>query len=257
MLLFCLLGSGSSGNAALVCSETTRVLIDCGFSLVQLQKRLAQNGAGAEQIQAVFITHEHGDHVGGLGVLCRRYGIPAYMTAETCANLPQGLGLIPRVELFEAGEVIRVGDLEVLSYSVSHDAGDPVSYIIQSGGMKLGFATDLGHCSHLVRARLAGCHALVLESNYCPEMLRNGKYPPQIQQRIRSRIGHLSNHDMAELLTELLHDALRTVVLVHISENNNSPDLVQAIAAEVVGGRGVDLVLAAQDVPTRLFEVLS
>lgn len=256
VLRFCLLGSGSSGNAALVYSETTRILIDCGFSFVQINTRLRAVDESVDGLRAVFVTHEHIDHVAGLGVLCRKTGVPAHLTTGTYESLPKTVGVIPRVELFEAGDEIRIGDLEITSYSVSHDAADPVSYIIRNGGAKLGFATDLGHCSHLVRARLAGCHALVLESNYCPEMLRTGGYPPQVQQRIRSRIGHLSNHDMSALLSELLHDSLQTVVLVHISANNNSPDLAHAMATEVVRDRAVELVVAAQDVPTRLFEVL-
>lgn len=255
MLHFCLLGSGSSGNAALVFSGKSKILLDCGFSYVQLQARAEQAGVSLENIQGVFITHEHGDHVAGLGVFCRRTGVTAYMTPDTFTNLPAAVGKIPNVELMEAGSVVTLGDLDVMSYSVSHDAADPVSYIIQSQGTKLGFATDLGHCSHLVRARLAGCHALILESNYCPELLRKGGYPPQVQQRIRGRSGHLSNHDMTELLAGLLHDTLHLVILVHISENNNSPDLVHRMAKTTVGEHPLELVLAAQDIPTRLFEV--
>jgi phosphoribosyl 1,2-cyclic phosphodiesterase len=256
LLRFSLLGSGSSGNAALIVSGRAKILIDDGFSFKQLLARTAEIGESLDGLDAVFVTHEHQDHVAGIGVLARRMDVPIFMTPQTYAGLPPSLGTVRRIEVFEGGDAINVGDLEVRSFSVSHDAADPVSYSVHHGAAKLGFATDFGHSSHLVRTRLAGSHALVLESNYCPDMLRRGGYPPQVQQRIRSRSGHLSNQDMSSLLSELLHEALRTVVLVHISENNNTPELVHAMASQVVKHRAIEVFVAAQDRPTRLFEVV-
>ena len=255
MLKFSLLGSGSKGNATLIVSRTGKILVDSGYSFKRLQERVAAAGETLDGLQAVFVTHEHRDHVNGIGVLARRTGVPIYMTGETFANLPDTVGELPRVEHFEAGDTIRIADLEVSSFSVSHDAADPVSYTVAAEGARLGFATDLGHVSHLVRTRLTGCHALVLESNHCPQMLRAGPYPPQLQQRIHSRIGHLSNQDMTSLLSALLHDGLQTVVLFHISENNNTYDLAHRMAAGVLGDHPAQVFVAEQDRPTPLFEV--
>lgn len=160
------------------------------------------------------------------------------------------------MRVFEAGDTLGIGDVQVSSFSVTHDAVDPVSYVIEAGGVKLGVASDLGHAPTLVKMRLAGAHALVLESNYCPRMLRDGPYPPVLQQRIRSKQGHLSNADMNSLLSSLLHEALRLVVLVHISEKNNHPDLAQQLARQVLGDHPARLHVAQQDHPTPLFEVV-
>lgn len=255
MFRFSLLGSGSSGNATLVVSDKAKVLIDCGLSLRQLQNRAAAVGESLEGLDAVFITHEHTDHVAGLGVLTRRLGAPVFLTEQTNASLPANLALASKAEVFEAGDVITIGDLEVASFSVSHDAADPVNYVVRRNGVQLGLATDLGHVSHVVRRNLAGSQAVVLEANYCPQRLLAGDYPPQVQQRIRSRIGHLSNQDMCSLLAALLHDRLRTVVLVHLSENNNTPDLVRELAGAVLRDHPARLHLAERDRPTPLFEV--
>ncbi len=255
MLRFSLLGSGSKGNATLVECEGARILVDCGFSLRQLVLRAQQVGGTLDGLDAVLITHEHIDHVHGLGVLARKLGAPIYMTAGTRANLPAKVGAFSGDKIIEAGETFQVKGMSISSFSVAHDAADPVSFTLQAGGAKLGFATDLGHGSQLVRARLAGCNALVLESNYCPEMLRAGSYPPQVQQRIRSRMGHLSNQDMTVLLTELLHEKLQTIVLYHISENNNCYDLARRLATQAVAGHPAQVVVASQSSPTGFIEV--
>lgn len=256
MIRFSLLGSGSSGNTAFVISPQARILVDCGLSFRQLQLRATQLKQPIEGLDAVFITHEHTDHVAGLRVLAKRFAVPIFMTAETRAALPDSAAGVPGVEVIEAGDSVRIKDLEIKSFSISHDAADPVSYVVCENGAKLGFATDLGHVSHVVRRSLEGANGLVLESNYCPQLLRNGAYPAQVQHRIRSRIGHLSNHDMCSLLSKLLHDRLRTVVLMHLSENNNAPALVHRLASEVLRGRNIHLHLAEQDKPTPLFEVI-
>lgn len=257
MLQFSLLGSGSSGNAILLRSRGAKILIDNGLSFKQLSQRLETVGQGLDDLQAVLVTHEHGDHVGGLGVLTRKMDVPVYMTPGTHRNLPPNLGLRGDVRFFEAGDELHIGDMAVQSFSVSHDAADPVGFTVRAEGAQFGLATDLGHASHLVRNRLAGSHALVIESNYCPEMLRNGHYPPQIQQRIRGRQGHLSNEDMCSLLHSLLHDGLQHVILVHISEKNNTPDLVERRVRGVLKEHGAAMFLATQDAPTPLFEVVA
>ena len=255
MLQFSLLGSGSSGNAIAVRSATTTILIDNGLSFKQLSLRAAAVGISLENLAAILVTHEHGDHVQGIGVLTRKIPVPVYMTHDTCENLSPSLGKLGDIELFEAGEGLLIGDMTIQSFSVSHDAADPVGFTVKADGAQFGLATDVGHVSHLVRNRLAGSHALVIESNHCPEMLRKGDYPPKIRQRIRGRHGHLSNEEMCSLLHSILHDDLQHVVLVHISENNNSPQLVEQRVRGVLKGHPAAIYLATQDSPTPLFEV--
>jgi phosphoribosyl 1,2-cyclic phosphodiesterase len=257
VLQFSLLGSGSSGNAILLRSRRTKILIDNGLSFKQLSLRMDAVGETLDGLAAVLVTHEHGDHVQGLGVLTRKMDVPIYMTRGTLDNLPTGLGLKGDILTFEAGDDLRVGDMEVRTFSVSHDAADPVGFTVRAEGAQFGLATDLGHASNLVRNRLAGSHALVIESNYCPDMLRNGHYPPQIQQRIRGRQGHLSNEDMCSLLHSLLHDGLQRVILVHISEKNNTPELVENRVRGVLKAHRAEMFLATQDAPTPLFEILA
>jgi phosphoribosyl 1,2-cyclic phosphodiesterase len=255
VLWFSLLGSGSSGNALFVRSKSTKLLIDNGLSHREIRKRVESLGEALEDLAGIFITHEHGDHVRGVGILSRKYGIPVYLTEATCAALPLLVGSLHEVHCFEAGETVRVGDIDVESFSVSHDAADPVSFVISCGGVRLGMATEMGHVSELVRRRLAGVHGLVVESNYCPDMLLHGKYPAQVQHRIRSRNGHLSNQSACSLLSDLQHDGLRTVVLVHISANNNTPETVLHMAAGVLKNHPAQIILATQDRPTPLLEL--
>jgi phosphoribosyl 1,2-cyclic phosphodiesterase len=257
LLRFALLGSGSSGNAMLVASPDCKVLIDNGFSLKELQARVAGIGETLEGLKALFVTHEHSDHVKGIGILARRLGVPVYMTPKTYENLPESVGELSRVELFESGESVTIDGLTLASFNVCHDAADPVSFVVQSKGVKLGLAADLGHAPRYVKQRLEGSHALILESNHCPDMLHRGSYPPALKQRIRSRYGHLSNVDMTSLLASLLHDALQIVVLVHLSQENNSPDLAHKMAADVLKGHRAELYVAHQDVPTPLFAIRS
>lgn len=256
MLRFSLLGSGSSGNAMLVSSPSTSILIDNGLSFRQLDRRVRELGENLDNLRAVFITHEHGDHVNGVGVLARRMkDIPIYATEDTFSVLPKSVGRIPRVEYFEAGDSVTVDGMTVSSFSVSHDAADPVSYVIRFNGCQLGVASDLGRASNLVLNRLEGSHALVLESNYCPEMLRRSSYPPAIQQRIRGPQGHLSNEAMNSLLARLLHNELKLVVLVHVSQENNTAALARDMASRVLQNHAAELVVAEQDCPTPMFEV--
>lgn len=255
VIRFSILGSGSSGNAILVVTRGAKILIDCGFSLRQLQERAALVGERLDGLDAVFVTHEHGDHVKGLGVLARKLRIPVFMTRATCEGLPTSVADVPNVECFTAGDSIGLDGLTVSSFSVSHDAGDPVGFSIRCDGAKLGIAADLGHAPQLVRVRLQGSHALVLESNYCPELLRKGPYPLPLQQRIRGKMGHLSNEDMSTLLAALVHDQLRLVVFNHISAENNNPALVLEMARRAMRNSRAELVVAQQHQPTPVFEV--
>lgn len=255
MLRFSLLGSGSSGNAILVASPTSKILIDNGLSFRQLEKRAAAVGESVDDVDAVFITHEHGDHVKGVGIFARKMNVPVYLTPSTFHSLPKSVGDLPGVNLFEAGEDVQVNGFTLKSFSVSHDAADPVSYVVRYGDYQLGLATDLGHVSNLVRQRLQGSHALILESNYCPKMLQQSSYPLAIRQRIRSNYGHLSNSDMNSLLSDLLHDDLQVVVVVHVSQENNTEELVHRMASGVLKSHDAELVIASQDAPTPVYQL--
>lgn len=252
---FTLLGSGSSGNAILVSSANSKLLIDSGLSYKQLRLRAEAVGETLDGLQGVFVTHEHRDHILGLGTAARRLGVPVFGTSGTLTAAEAVVGPLPRVETFEAGETISVDGLSVTSFSVCHDASDPVSYVIDGDKAKLGIASDLGRPSALVRSRLRDSHALVLESNYCPDMLRRGPYPPALQQRINGSYGHMSNAVMNSLLAELLHDRLQHVVLVHISEENNRHELALKMARQVLGNHPAHLHAAIQDAPSPVFEV--
>lgn len=239
----------------LVVSRRTKILIDNGLSFRQLTNRCLAIGESLNGLAAVFVTHEHGDHVNGLGVLARKLDVPVYMTKGTAARLPKTVGVLPRPILFDSGDVVNVGDIDLKSFQINHDAADPVSYVARSDGAQLGIATDLGKATNVVRHALKGSHALVLESNYCPDMLRNSSYPAAVRERIRSTMGHLSNADMNSLLAHLLHEALRLVVLVHISKENNSVELAKRLAAQVLKGHRASLVLAKQDSPMAMVEL--
>ncbi len=256
VLRFVVLGSSSSGNALLVFTEETRVLVDNGFSFKRLSQTLGLVGIPPETLNAVVVTHEHADHVKGIGVLARQTGMSVFMTHGCAKALPEYVGHIPNLHCFESGDMLRFNDIEAVSFAVSHDAADPVNYIFRSGGAKLGMATDCGHYSQLTRARLSGSNALVIEANYCPDMLRHGPYPPQVQQRIHSRMGHLSNIDVQQMLGELKHDALKLVVLTHISRDNNTPELACRLAREVLHNLPIQVTAAPADGPSPVFEVL-
>ena len=255
MIRFSLLGSGSSGNAIFITTGATKIVIDNGLSVSQLELRLKAVGESLDGLRAIFVTHEHGDHVNGVGVLARRTKAPVFMSEGTYANLPKGVGDLPAVRCFESGDTLSVDGITLKSFHVEHDAADPVSYVIRSGASQLGIASDLGTATHLVRQRQRGSNALVLESNYCPEMLRHSAYPAAVVQRIGSPQGHLSNPDMNSLLADLLHDGLQLVVAVHISRENNTVEKAREMAARVLRSHGAQLYIASQDGPSPIFEL--
>ena len=228
------LGSGSVGNATLVEADGVRVLIDAGFSGRDLAARLESVDVAPESLQAILITHDHGDHTRGMGVLARRYRIPLYLTPRTataCAGLLTGR---EEVRTYTAERTLRIGTFEVQPFLTVHDAADPIAITIRhtETGCRMGIATDLGRPTASVRAALSGCHVLVLEANHDDAMLWQGPYPWSVKQRIASSHGHLSNRAAADLVQELHHPALGCIVLAHLSEHCNAP----ALAEEVIAG---------------------
>ncbi|MFB3828768.1 MAG: MBL fold metallo-hydrolase [Bryobacteraceae bacterium] len=250
-----MLASGSSGNAALLATAKTRILVDAGLSFKELVRRLALAGEQPERLSAVLVTHEHTDHVSGLARVARKLNIPVYATIRTAPTLAWEEAA-PPLETFQAGCRFRVGDIDVDSFTIPHDAVDPVGFCFHAEGIKVGIATDLGYVTDSVRVHLRGTHALLLESNHDIEMLKVGPYPWSVKQRVMSRTGHLSNDGMHAFVLSDFAPAAPNLVLGHLSEHNNHPEIVRLVAAQALGRRGLEahVVVAAQRQPSEILE---
>ncbi|WP_390345020.1 MBL fold metallo-hydrolase [Variovorax boronicumulans] len=248
MLRFRSLGSGSTGNAALVeattsAGRTTRLLVDCGFGIRQLDRRLAQAGLAAADLDAVFITHEHGDHIGCAHALSLRDRIPVWMSEGTWLSTG-GRDYEGRLHLARDDAEFTVGDLCLQPFTVPHDAREPLQLRCTDGNRTLGVLTDLGHATSHVLARLRGAHALLLEFNHDSDLLAGSAYPSFLKQRVGGNYGHLSNTAAAEIARAVLHDGLRHVVAAHLSEQNNRPEIVRRLMAEALGGDESEMLTA-------------
>ena len=315
MVRFTVLASGSKGNATVLCGGRTRILVDCGLSCRELFRRMRLAGEEPERLDAILITHEHSDHVGGVAVTARKLGIPVYFTegthrawmrwisprrqmtyaqwleqtrrqaaerqaesdaagdegeadesdlveggaAETDAAKPveqekvKEPAWLPAVEYFQAGEPFEIGEIAVSPFTIPHDAADPVGFVFQAEGVRMGFATDLGYIPPNVKAQLRGLDLLLLESNHDLEMLKDGPYPWAVKQRVLSRVGHLSNEAAAGFLEDGYDGQAAYVILAHLSESNNLPELAKVTAERALNGRASlianRLLLAAQHEP--------
>jgi phosphoribosyl 1,2-cyclic phosphodiesterase len=325
MVRFTVLASGSKGNSTVVSGGRTRILVDCGLSCRELFRRMRLAGEEPETLDAILITHEHSDHVGGLAVTARKLGIPVYFTEgthrawmrwltprrqmtyaqwlELCRKQaaerqaepqsesdaaadegePDESDLVeaaeaqkeatepietqkepepakakdptwlPAVEYFASGEPFEIGDISISPFTIPHDAADPVGFVFRAEGVRMGFATDLGYIPPNVRAQLQGVDLLLLESNHDLEMLRDGPYPWSVKQRVLSRVGHLSNEAAAGFLEDGYDGQAAYVILAHLSESNNLPELARVTAERALNGRASllanRLLLAAQHEP--------
>lgn len=248
------LGSGSQGNAVVVECGRHRILIDAGFSARELDRRLDQVGVSGDSLEALVLTHEHSDHARGADVFARRWGLPVYATAGTLEEV----GLKPPGRVLRSGEPCAVGGFEIEPFAIPHDAREPVGLVVRDqAGHRLGLAADLGSRSRLAWGRLRDLDVLILETNHDLEMLRNGPYPWHLKQRVAGRHGHLSNHDAAEGIPELVNDRLRWVVLYHLSQTNNLPALAAAAVGEALEGCGCAAasLVTHQQQPTPWLEV--
>lgn len=232
----CLLASGSKGNAVFVEAGQTRLLVDAGLSAREILRRLAEIGVDAADLDAILVTHEHADHIRGAGTLARKLKIPALISYPTLREAGECFKKAQVVE-FESGHSFAFRDLLIDPFPITHDAADPVGFLIECGKGRVGIATDLGIATRLVTDKLQGCRALVLESNHDEEMLLNGPYPWHLKQRIKSRHGHLSNRDSAALLDDIAHGDLAGVLLAHLSEVNNDPQLALDVARSLFATR--------------------
>jgi phosphoribosyl 1,2-cyclic phosphodiesterase len=244
---FCSLGSGSTGNATVVeavaGTTVTRVVIDCGFSLREFEARLNRAGLTIDDLNAVFVTHEHGDHVGCALTLARRHGLPVWMSRGTWRAIGEP-DLDGHLHVARDAQPIAIGDLELTPYTVPHDAAEPLQLRCTDGRSKLGVLTDAGSRTPHLIAHLQACEALLLECNHDAEMLLQSRYPPTLKARIAGSHGHLSNTLAAQILAECLHPGLRHLVAAHLSEQNNRPALARRALAEVSGRIESDIVVA-------------
>ena len=251
------LASGSKGNCTLVCSSATKLLIDAGLSCRELLRRLLLCGEEPCSINAVLVTHEHADHIGGLRVLARRLKIPVYVTSPTYQAYQRSVRdaagqrvVLERREHFFAGTSFQIGDIAVTPFTIPHDAVDPVGFTFRADGIKIGICTDLGYMPASVRNHLRACDVLMIESNHDLELLRGGPYPWSVKQRVMSRVGHLSNDALADFLTTDYDGGAEFLILAHLSEQNNHPEIARRAAQLALGERcnllGNRLLLASQ-----------
>lgn len=246
---FASLGSGSEGNALLVEAQsgvtTTRVLLDCGFSAREVERRLTRLGASVEGLDAILITHEHSDHIGSALTLARKWSIPLYMSWGTARAVGADEADVD-LQVLWGDEAVTIGDLSVLPYTVPHDAREPLQYVFSNGASRLGVLTDVGTSTPHISAVLSGCDALVLECNHDVQMLAGSRYPVSLKARIGGNHGHLNNGAAADILASLDRSRLRHLVAAHLSQQNNLPELAQAALAGVLGAVSTDVVVASQ-----------
>lgn len=246
------LGSGSKGNCTYVGTPHLGLLIDGGFSVRETLKRLTNARVDPARIEAILVTHEHSDHVGGVGPLARKLKVPVFMTKGTRAGSAHIIGEVPDVVPVQPGESFMMGELQVEPIPLPHDAREPVGYAFEWGGRRWALFTDLGFPSHLVVERARQCDLLLVEANHDEEMLINGPYPWPLKMRIRGRQGHLSNTQGASILESVLHPGLKGVALMHLSETNNRPELPYALCRKVLESQDaahIPLWVAPQDRP--------
>ena len=232
MRLACL-GSGSKGNGLLVAHDDQQLLIDCGFTLAETETRLARLGVQPAALTAILVTHEHSDHIGGVGALARKYDLPVWMSRGS--HLAGRCGTIRALKFLSAEEPVLFGGIRVFPFSVPHDAREPLQFVFETAQVRFALLTDAGCSTPFLLRQLGGCDALMLECNHDEAMLHGGRYPPALKRRVGGAYGHLSNRQAAEILRQSDRSRLRHVIAAHLSEENNRPELARAALAEAVG----------------------
>jgi phosphoribosyl 1,2-cyclic phosphodiesterase len=249
MLHFCPLASGSKGNSLYIGSKSTHILIDAGLSVRQLKKRLADIQVTLEEIDAIVVTHEHGDHIKGIKGLGCKMGIPVFANSDTAKAIYENFGQPLKFKIFCTGEPFEYGDFQFVPFGLQHDAVDPVGLTIQTEEWKIGICTDLGFATSLVRAELQNCDLLYVEANHHPHMVHSSNRPIVYKQRVLGRQGHLSNEESADLIASILHPKLQRIYLAHLSSECNTPDLAVEVIKERLRREGyfVPISVAYQD----------
>lgn len=261
VLKVCVLATSSSGNCTFIGTGSTRILIDAGLSAKETAARLAAIGERIEDIDAILVTHEHSDHVCGLPVLLKKLGVPVFISELTATQIDWSESESKRrgpaqVRTFPAGSEFTVGEFRVQSFSIPHDAVDPCGFTVAGASIKIGLAMDLGYVPENVRYYLDGCEVVVLESNHDVEMLKVGPYPWSLKQRVMGRRGHLSNDAAADYLLESFDARVGTLLLGHLSEQNNHPEIARMVAQSAIERRALRTRLAVVE-PRKQSEVIT
>ena len=254
-LKFSILSSGSGGNSVYIEADGKRILIDAGLSEKKLSQRMAHIDRSLNGLDAVFATHEHTDHIRGMGPLLRKHQLSLYTTEGTYKRACHSLGKLPGFTPIRAGQPVEFGELIVEPYATPHDAEESVAFVIHYRGWRLGIATDLGKVTAEVTSKLQKLDALLIESNHDVDMLDAGPYPWVTKRRIKSDVGHLSNEACGEILSSVKHSGLRLVVLMHMSETNNHPELARITAHQALGQDTPEMIIAEQNHPTPLMSL--
>ncbi len=244
------LNSGSNANCYYIGNSNEAVLVDAGLSCRETEKRMLQLGLSMDKVKAIFVSHEHSDHITGLAGISKKHQLPVYITAATSGNCR--IPIEPQlVRDFQKNKPVKIGNLSIIPFRKSHDAKDPHSFIVSGQGINIGIITDIGHACKQVIKYFSQCHAAFLESNYCADMLANGSYPYHLQKRISSDEGHLSNAQALDLFMNYKSPDLRLLILSHLSKNNNKPELVNRLFTEQAGD--TQIVVASRYVATPVF----
>ena len=249
---FVSLASGSQGNATLVEFGETRLLIDAGLTLKELLSRLKACEIEPASISAILLSHEHQDHARGAQRFSTRFGVPVVASWDTLEGMDRSPQAFAGWIDLPSGNAVTIGDVSVVSFPVPHDAAAPVGFVLESAGIRVGVATDLGHATPQVAERLAGCDLLMIESNHDSLLLRDGPYPWRLKDRVSGKLGHLSNSEAAALIKHIVDERCRCIVLAHLSEKNNTPELARTSALRALHARGrggVDVKIARSDRP--------
>jgi phosphoribosyl 1,2-cyclic phosphodiesterase len=252
-VFICSLNSGSNGNCYYVGNQHEAILVDAGISCRETEKRMLRAGLSMSKVKAIFVSHEHSDHIRGIAVLARKYDLPVYITAGTLSNsgsLRNDLHSAHFI-LLQAFTGISIGNLTITAFPKIHDALDPHSFIVSCGDIKIGVFTDLGRCCDQLIAHFKQCHAAFLEANYDEHMLESGRYPWHLKNRIRGGKGHLSNREALQLFLDHRPQHLSHLLLAHLSQDNNSPDLVQELFNQ--HANGVHVTVASRHVESAVY----
>lgn len=254
LVKLCVLASSSSGNCTFVGTERTRILLDAGLSRKETFERLAGIGEDPERIDAIVVTHEHSDHTCGLISIAKKLRIPIYLSRLTAPTIGWG-DFEPAIEHFQSGSRFVIGEIEVDSFTIPHDAADPCGFTFRAEGIKIGVVTDLGYMPDSIKYHLRGVDWLMLESNHDLEMLKVGPYPWSVKQRVMGRMGHLSNDVACNYVRKELDTTVNTLILGHLSENNNHPAIVRLMGQQALAGRALftRLVIAEPRRPSEVF----
>ena len=258
-LRFSVLASGSTGNAFYIESNKEKILVDAGLSGKQLDLLFSKAKLDPTQLSRILVTHEHGDHIKGLGIIARKYNLPIYANEKTWKAMEHSLGKLSLDQkfIFNMEEVKTFGDMDVESFGVSHDAAEPMFYTFHCGGKKVALVTDLGYVSDRIKKTIEDADAYIFEANHDVDMLRMGRYPWSVKQRILGDSGHVSNEDSGLALADVINNNTQRVYLAHLSLDNNMKDLARMSVEHVLKERGIRLEICDTDPkePTTLYEV--